>query len=218
MTQPLMFNSVLPWRLHGHRQVGSRDLALIVLWLHQAAESFFGEIVANDERKNKIRDLLVEHQDFLLKIAHFRTSGTRLEARDIVQITNARVLECWFQWRGIAFKPWLREILESQFLKEMRRERIRTGVDLSEQAWQRVEDQAAGTGADAVVASLDFDKTLTYLSPEHQEILRLRMDGFSYEELAEALGIPKGTAMSRLKRARDKYDEYANLDKDRAEA
>ena len=36
---------------------------------------------------------------------------TRLDADDIVQLTNKRVLECWFQWRGEAFKVWLREIM-----------------------------------------------------------------------------------------------------------
>ena len=45
--------------------------------------------------------------------------------------------------------------------------------------------------------------TLQTLPPKHVEILVMReLDGFSYEELAQALGIPKGTVMSRLFHAR----------------
>lgn len=174
--------------------------------------------MSTDKDRDEVARLLVEHQEFLRMVAHYRARGTGLDGRDLVQIANSRVLECWYQWRGVAFKLWLREILESQFLREMRRERLRAGVDLSEDAWARVEDQEAGMGADAVVESLDFDKTMTYLSPGHQEILWLRMKGHSYDELAEMLGIPKGTVMSRLKRAKDRYHHYATLDQGREEA
>ena len=175
--------------------------------------------MADDERQSEVRGLLVENQTFLRAIAILRCNGTQLDADDIVQLTNRRVLECWYQWRGEAFKAWLREIMISQFRREMRRERLRTGVDLSEDAWARIEDENPSGGADAVVAGLDFNKTLARLSPDHQEILLLRMEGLSYEQLAEALEIPKGTAMSRLKRARDSFEQHRlDLDHDREEA
>jgi RNA polymerase sigma-70 factor (ECF subfamily) len=41
------------------------------------------------------------------------------------------------------------------------------------------------------------------LSPEHREVIMLReLDGFSYDEIAQALGVPRGTVESRLHRAR----------------
>ena len=44
---------------------------------------------------------------------------------------------------------------------------------------------------------------LDKISPDHEQILRLKYYGsLSYEELSEALGIPKGTVMSRLYLAR----------------
>jgi RNA polymerase sigma-70 factor (ECF subfamily) len=44
---------------------------------------------------------------------------------------------------------------------------------------------------------------LSDMSPEHREIIVLReIDGLDYEEIADALGVPKGTVMSRLFYAR----------------
>lgn len=44
------------------------------------------------------------------------------------------------------------------------------------------------------------------------------MKGFKTIELAEMLGIPKGTAMSRLKRARDQFEQHASRDRGQEEA
>lgn len=53
-----------------------------------------------------------------------------------------------------------------------------------------------------------MDKALDTLSDEHRKILVLReVDGLSYEELAETLGIPKGTVMSRLFHARKNFQK-----------
>jgi RNA polymerase sigma-70 factor, ECF subfamily len=50
---------------------------------------------------------------------------------------------------------------------------------------------------------IDIAAVLQTLSVEHREILVLReMQGLSYGEIAEALGIPQGTVESRLHRAR----------------
>jgi RNA polymerase sigma-70 factor (ECF subfamily) len=54
---------------------------------------------------------------------------------------------------------------------------------------------------------------LARLSPEHREVIVLReLQGLSYEEIAVALGVPRGTVESRLHRARrelkDKFAGY----------
>ena len=156
-------------------------MALIVLWLHDTTQRLFGTIVDADERKKKVVDLLVEHQGFLRSFARHLVKGTFLDEHDLVQNTCKHVLENWFQWRGPAFEPWLRQITRTVFLKEIRREKLRTPVDIGEAAWENVEDEEAGTVADAIVVSLDFDKTMTYLSPAHQEILWLAIKGFKHD-------------------------------------
>jgi RNA polymerase sigma-70 factor, ECF subfamily len=66
-----------------------------------------------------------------------------------------------------------------------------------------------------------MEEALAQLPEKHRSILVLReVEGLSYEELAQALEIPKGTVMSRLFHARTKMQEIlgAYLEGDRPEA
>lgn len=55
----------------------------------------------------------------------------------------------------------------------------------------------------SIEETLALEAALSELSPEDRELLTLKyLDGFSYEELAERLEIPRGTVMSRLFYAR----------------
>lgn len=217
-TQPLLFNSTFPWRLQRHRQGQSADIALIVRRLHETSPWPFGKTVDSDERKKKVANLLVEQQGFLRSFARHLARDTVLDEHDLLQNICRHVLENWSQWRGPAFEPWLREIGKTVFLKEIRREKLRTPVDIGEAAWNNIEDPEAGSAADAIVVRLDFNKTMAYLSPAHQEILLLAMKGFRTVELAVMLAIPKGTAMSRLKRARDQFELHVSVDRHQDEA
>ncbi len=54
-----------------------------------------------------------------------------------------------------------------------------------------------------MTAKLDLHAALAELSPEHRQVLVLReLDGMGYEQMAVALGVPRGTVESRLHRAR----------------
>jgi RNA polymerase sigma-70 factor (ECF subfamily) len=55
---------------------------------------------------------------------------------------------------------------------------------------------------------MDLQAALALLSPEHRQILVLReFEQLSYEEMAEILGVPRGTVESRLHRARGELRE-----------
>jgi RNA polymerase sigma-70 factor (ECF subfamily) len=54
-------------------------------------------------------------------------------------------------------------------------------------------------------ATIDFIRAINGLSAEHRQILLLvGLEGLNYREIAEELGIPMGTVMSRLARARER--------------
>jgi len=64
---------------------------------------------------------------------------------------------------------------------------------------------AANASPEEIMA---LDQALLELKDEDRELITLRhLDGLSYEELAERLGVPLGTIMSRLFHARKKLRE-----------
>jgi len=61
-----------------------------------------------------------------------------------------------------------------------------------------------------------MERTLEFLSEKHQQILLLReVEGLAYQKIADVLDISKGTVMSRLHHAREKFkSKYRALYKD----
>ncbi len=95
---------------------------------------------------------------------------------------------------------WLRTILHNLYVDDLRRQRrqgVHVGLDV-------VDMLRESPGRD-YVAVLDFDRAMGTLSLEHRQVLLLvGLEGLNYREVAEELGMPIGTVMSRLARAREK--------------
>ena len=146
------------------------------------------------------------------------------EAMDIAQETFVRVHRYLPSFKGDAsFFTWTYRIATNLCLdaarKKGRGERLGlTGRDDDDDA-REAEIEA---GLDPVSAALagparraenrelagKLEEALASLSPNHRAILLLReLDGLSYEELSKALGIRKGTVMSRLFHARLKMQK-----------
>ncbi len=67
---------------------------------------------------------------------------------------------------------------------------------------------ATAGGESSTEQKIDLHAALAKLSAEHQEVLVLReFEQQSYEEIAETLGVPRGTVESRLHRARAELRE-----------
>ena len=63
--------------------------------------------------------------------------------------------------------------------------------------------RAGASATSATDAKLDLAKMLKALTAEHRQIIVLReLEGMSYDEMAKALDVPRGTVESRLHRAR----------------
>jgi RNA polymerase sigma-70 factor, ECF subfamily len=126
----------------------------------------------------------------------------RQEAEDLVQETLTRALESFHRFEsGTNCRAWLVSILQ-HVRSNRRRSRGRSPV-LSD-----VEELAAHTIA--IVPQIpdhltdeDILWALERLQPNHQEVIILcDVEELTYKEIATALGVPIGTVMSRLHRAR----------------
>ena len=124
--------------------------------------------------------------------------GSAADAQDAVQeafLDAFRALKRFDASRR--FYPWFYTLLRNRCLKAFRGRR---GDAVAIDGFEI----AAPESGDIVRVR----EALAELSPEDREILTLRhMDGLSYDELAERLGIPRGTVMSRLFYARTRVRE-----------
>lgn len=117
-------------------------------------------------------------------------------ARDLVQEAVARALGARrVPENAAAYRAWMFKIVRNAALDELRRKPLEPidqepAVDL----WRF--DNAA-------IAKITVDQGLASLAPVHREIIALiDIAGFSYSEAAGVLGVPVGTIMSRITRAR----------------
>lgn len=123
---------------------------------------------------------------------------------DLVQSTVERALTHWHQFDPLRdIRVWLLSIAHNAHLDRLRREQ-RLVILEPEQLAER--GQGAGATNDpGVHAALRIDllAALARLTREHREVLLLvGVEQLSYAECAEVLGVPPGTVMSRLSRAR----------------
>jgi RNA polymerase sigma-70 factor, ECF subfamily len=124
-------------------------------------------------------------------------------AEELVQECVVRGLSKQHLWReGSNLRAWLCTILHNQYVNEIRRI-VREGsvVELS-----AVDEQLAHPPAqDKVLEWRDVRRALAKLRKEQRDaVILIGLDGWSYERVAKAAGLPVGTVRSRLSRGRER--------------
>jgi RNA polymerase sigma-70 factor (ECF subfamily) len=132
------------------------------------------------------------------------------DAEDAVQECYLRALQFVDTYRGPALKPWLLVILYNVCRAELRRRsscRLTNGSDAEDDEdaspiWQ----ETPISPEDEVLRKRDaitIRRLVAELSHPYREAIVLReINDLSYREIAHVLGVPVGTVMSRLARAR----------------
>jgi RNA polymerase sigma factor (sigma-70 family) len=128
-------------------------------------------------------------------------SGNRDDADDLVQDTLERALTRSSMWTGVAdMRAWLFAIMHNVHVDGIRRPRVQT-VAMDDET---PEVPVAATQGDRL-AVLDLQTALEQLPAEQREILLLvALEDLSYADVAQTLGVPIGTVMSRLSRGRER--------------
>lgn len=129
------------------------------------------------------------------------------QADDLVQDTLVKAVANIDRFDpGTNMRAWLFTILLNTF-KSQRRMLARRGTHL---AWEDVAEQLSmPPRQDASMEMLALARCVDELPGHERETLMLvALEGFSYEEAAEVLGIEIGTVKSRVSRARAKLREF----------
>jgi RNA polymerase sigma-70 factor (ECF subfamily) len=149
-------------------------------------------------------DLAEQHYRTVYRLA-YRLTGQKADAEDLTQETFFRVFRSLDSYRPDgSFEGWLYRITTNLFLDAKRREARMRLEALGDEAGQ-VEDPGSTPERLVEAMSLDtrLDKALSQLSPDLREALMMcDVEGKSYQEIADSLGVCLGTVRSRLHRAR----------------
>lgn len=150
-----------------------------------------------------------ENEQFIYGTA-LRYTGQAYDAEDLVQQTLEMAFKRYAQLREPGrFKSWVFVILRNIHLKNLRRPEAAVYQDPFDDQTDYVEvlTQAAQNDASALYEQKAVSRTvrqaLAALSEPYQTVLILHyMEEYSYREISTTLGIPIGTVMSRLSRAK----------------
>jgi len=124
--------------------------------------------------------------------------GDREGADDLVQDTLERAVRKFHLWRPGDLRAWLFSIMHNVFVNQLKARKVAYEVEIDDSI---AAPQSSVTSTDL----MDLDRGLMALSPDQREVVLLvALEDMTYAEVSRALGIPIGTVMSRLSRAREK--------------
>ncbi len=148
-------------------------------------------------------DLVEPHIPSLRRYALVLLRHDDQRADDLVQDCLVRALSRWHLWKRPGnLRAWLFTILHNIYVNDVARAAARPDVVEIQDYFPAMAvppNQADRVRLREVVSAIQ-----TLPDNQRQTLLLVTMEGFSYEETADITGVPIGTVMSRLSRARDK--------------
>jgi RNA polymerase sigma factor (sigma-70 family) len=161
-----------------------------------------------DDRRRRFEAQALPHLDAAVNLARWLTRS-RADADDVVQDAMLRAWRAYDGFRGGDIRPWLLTIVRNCW-------RTRAG-DVRRRGHVAMPDEQTGTMGEAMMfdgpspeaqaersdEGRKLDAVVATLPDEFREVLILReLEDLSYREIAAVTGVPIGTVMSRLARAR----------------
>jgi RNA polymerase sigma-70 factor (ECF subfamily) len=144
-----------------------------------------------------------DHGRFLYNVA-YRLAGNPDDAQDLVQEALIRVRKGLERYEPGSLEGWLARIVTNVFLDEVRRKRRRPADALPDDPDRVVPPSPAADAAEVATALSDEVQAALAALPEEFRVPVVLCDvaDQSYEQIADALGVPVGTVRSRLHRGR----------------
>ena len=149
-------------------------------------------------------DVVKEHSARVYRLA-YRLTGNSHDAEDLTQEVFVRVFRSLPTYTPGTFEGWLHRITTNLFLDiTRRRQRIRfEGLGEETAARLRGAEPTPSQAFDDRHLDHDIAAALADLPPEYRAAVVLcDIEGLTYEEIADALGVKLGTVRSRIHRGR----------------
>ena len=179
------------------------------------AEVVWKQIVLDRQSKRDFEQQMLPHLDAAYNLARWLMRNGE-DAEDAVQDAFLRAHQAFASYQGGSEKAWLMTIVRNVCLTLLKR-RIRSGnVVMLDEAMGEVEQASADIAPASLSSRPDAEllakierarvqTALRKLPQNLREIVVLReFEDLSYQEISEVVGVPVGTVMSRLSRARER--------------
>ena len=156
-------------------------------------------------------DVVLPHLDAAHRLARWLMRNEH-DAEDVVQEASLRALRYFRTFEGGNGRAWFLRIVRNTCIGR-RGARVHVSTDLFDEE----RHSPAGAAADPETLMLQsqtaavIDEAMDQLPQRSRELLVLReLEGLSYREMADAIGVPIGTVMSGLSRARQAFRGAVN--------
>jgi RNA polymerase sigma-70 factor (ECF subfamily) len=152
---------------------------------------------------DRFNECVLPYLDAAYNLAHYLIRDPH-EAEDAVQEAFLRAIRHFAGFRGVDGRTWLLSIVRNTCFTQLRRRRSGANtIEFEEQMHSGDEQAGPETDLAHTIAVERLHEGLGQLAAEFREVLVLReLEGLSYKEIADVAGVPIGTVMSRLARAR----------------
>jgi RNA polymerase sigma-70 factor (ECF subfamily) len=170
---------------------------------------------AAEDQKARFARLIIPYLPHAYRLARSITSS-QIDAEDVVQEACLRAFRGINGVADINARGWLLTIVHHTACTWLRKNRptaLISVVDVAavEAKQAKFDEHDADTPETALIAKADraqLEAAIGSLSLPYRETFALReVEGLNYREIAEITGVPIGTVMSRLSRARDQLND-----------
>jgi RNA polymerase sigma factor (sigma-70 family) len=173
------------------------------------------------ERHHEFERVALPHMEAAYNIAYWLLRSAP-DAEDVVQEAYLRAYRAFQSWKGADIRPWLFTIVRHVAYGQLSKRKQRSNVVSIEEAFAVARDDADAevlepasnerSAEELLVENAEralVHRALAMLPHTFREVIILReWEELSYKAIAEVIGVPVGTVMSRLARARSLLGQH----------